>query len=489
MEDRAIRSRDESLTTSVTVVRNSVAMITAQIIVRALMVLFSIYVTRRLGSAEYGRYSLVTSIINFFSLPADLGLSLYCVHQIARDRRRTSYLTTNAAGIRLAAAFPIALIATLMSVGLRYQPSVVVGVLVAGAGFVLLAFQSSLDAMLAGHERLGYSAVLSVTGQLLFIGMGICALQWYNSFLAIVGASFSSVVVTTALGFGLAHLRLGRLHLDLVLSDWKSLIRAALPIALLQSFFSVALRADTFLLKQLQGDVSVGWYNAAYDIIFGLFVVASGINLSVFASISRVSSLCPDVGRSISRTAAKYLLLFYVPCTVGGILLADRIVGLVYGSQFAPSSSLLRLLLCALPIRALVGLADNLTIVYGRTWRAAGIAAGDALLNIALNLLLIPRFGAQAAAAITILCEGIVLLLLLWVLRDQALLSEVRFFGVKSVIASGVMAIVVCLLWRSHELVLVGSGALTYFAVLVLSGVVSISDLWKMAGRVFSSVE
>lgn len=489
MEDRVIRSRDESLTASVTVVRNSFAVITAQIVVRALMVLFSIYVTRRLGSAEYGRYSLVTSIIGFFSLPADLGLSLYCVRQIARDRQRTSYLTINAAGIRLAAAFPVALMAILMSVGLRYQSSVVVGVLVAGAGFVLLAFQLSLDAMLAGHEKLGYSALLSVVGQLLFIGMGICALQWYNGFLAIIGASFSSVVVTTTLGFGIAHFRLGRLHLHLVPSEWGGLIRAALPIALLQSFFSVALRADTFLLKQLQGDVSVGWYNAAYDIIFGLFVVANGINLSVFASVSRVSSLCPDVARSLSRTAVKYLLLFYVPCALGGILLADRIVGLVYGSHFAPSGPLLRLLLCALPIRALVGLADNLTIVYGRTWRAAGIAAGDALLNVVLNLLLIPRLGAQAAAAITILCEGIVLLLLLWVLRDQALLSGARFFGVKSVIASGVMAIVICLLWSCHVLILVGIGTLTYSAVLILGGVVSISDMWRTAGRVFLSVE
>ena len=52
-----------------------------------------------------------------------------------------------------------------------------------------------------------------------------------------------------------------------------------------------------------------------------------------------------------------FLLLFSLPCAIGGILLGDRVIKLLYGSHFAPAGPLLSLLLCALPIRFLVGLA------------------------------------------------------------------------------------------------------------------------------------
>ncbi len=478
-----MEEQSESLSTSATVVRNSFVMIAAQVILRALMVLFATYVARRLGSEEYGRYSLITSVINLFSFPADLGLSLYCAREIARDHRRASYFISNAAGIRLVAAVPVATAATLLADRLGYEPAIRVGVLVASGGFFLSAVQASLDAVLVGHERLDYSVLLGMAGQLLFMGVGSWALRWQSNFLVIIGASFLGVATTAALSFVVAHFRLGRLRLDLLPSEWMSLVRAALPIALMQLFFSVALRVDTFLLKQWQGDADVGWYNAAYDIVFGLFIIANGITLSVFATVSRLAGSQPAIARAIGQTAAKYLLLLSLPCALGGVLMADRVVVFLYGAPFAPTGPVLRLLLCALPIRFLVSLADSLAIVYDRAWSAAFITAGGMLLNITLNLLLIPRFGAQAAAGITIACEGAVLGWLLWVLRDQTLLAGLRQFGPGTGIALGAMAAMISLFWRWPVLALVGGGALTYGAVLLISQVVSATAIWRMVSR------
>ena len=474
---------EQKSSTILTVVRNSVVMIVAQTIVRALMMLFATFVTRRLGSDDYGRYSLVSSIVNLFAFPADLGLSLYCIRQTARDHRKGGYYLTNAAGIRLVAAMPIAMAAPLVAVWMGYETAVVIGVAVASGGIFLLAVRGALDAMLVGYERLDYSAVISVVEQLLFMGAGALILGWRVHFLGIVGASFLSVAVAAMLSSGIVHFRLHRLRLDLVPSAWMSLIRAALPIGLLQLFFSIALRADTFMLKHWQGEASVGWYNAAYDIVFGTFVIAHGINTSVFATVSRIAHGQPGKARSISQAAAKYLLLFSLPCAVGGILLGNRIVELLYGAHFGPAGPLLSLLLCALPIRFLVGLAHNLAIAHDKVWPATIITAGDALLNIALNLLLIPRFGAQAAAGVTILCEGIALCLLLWVLRDQSLLAELRRFGPGVILALGAMAAMISIFQRWHVLILIGCGSLTYTVALLLCRVIDAAEIWKTARK------
>lgn len=472
---------EQTSATILTVVRNSAVMIVAQATVRALMILFATFVTRWLGSDNYGRYSLVTSIVNLFSFPADLGLSLYSIRQIARDRQQGGYLISNAASIRLVAAIPIAIAAPLVTFWMGYERAIVIGVAVASGGFFLLAVRGVLDTMLVGYERLDYSAVLSVVEQLMFMGAGVLILGWRGHFLGIIGASFLSVTVAAVLSFGIVHFRLNRFRLDLVPSEWMNLIRAALPIGLLQLFFSIALRADTFILKHWQSEASVGWYNAAYDIIFGLFIVAHGINTSVFATVSRITNVQPEKARTLSQSAAKYLLLFSLPCAIGGILLGNHIIELLYGSHFAPSGPLLGLLLCALPIRFLVGLAHNLSIAHDRVWPATMITTGDALLNVTLNLLLIPRFGAQAAAGVTILCEGIALCLLLWLLRDQDLLAEWRRSGPGSIMALGAMAATIYLFRHWHILILIGGGALTYAATLLLCRVVSLVEIWKTA--------
>ncbi len=475
---------EQKSSTTLTVIRNSAVMIAAQAIVRALMVLFATFVTRRLGSDNYGRYSLVTSIVNLFSFPADLGLSLYCIRQIARERQKGGYFISNAASIRLIAALPIAIAAPLVAAWMDYERAVVIGVAVASGGFFLLALRGVLDAMLVGYERLDYSAVLSVTEQVLFMGASVLILGWRGHFLGIIGASFLSVTVAAMLSFGIVHFRLNKFRLDLVPSEWMNLIRAALPIGLLQLFFSIALRADTFILKHWQGEASVGWYSAAYDIVFGTFIIAHGINTSVFATVSRIANVQPAKARALGQSAAKYLLLFSLPCAVGGILLGGRLIKLLYGAHFAPAGPLLGLLLCALPIRFLVGLAHNLSIAHDKVWPATMITAGDALLNVTLNLLLIPRFGAQAAAGVTILCEGIALGLLLWLLRDQALLAELRRFGPGSMMALGAMAAMIYLFRHWHVLILIGAGALTYAAVLLLCRVVNAVEIWKTAKRV-----
>ena len=103
-----------------------------------------------------------------------------------------------------------------------------------------------------------------------------------------------------------AHFRLGRLRFQVQVSAWGGLVRAALPIALLQVFFSLSLRADTFLLKHYQGDAPVGWYSAAYDIVFGLFILAQGINTAFFPTVSRIAQGEPERARALSQGSAHF---------------------------------------------------------------------------------------------------------------------------------------------------------------------------------------
>jgi O-antigen/teichoic acid export membrane protein len=102
-------------------------------------------------------------------------------------------------------------------------------------------------------------------------------------------------------------------------------------------------------------------------------------------------------------------LIVTLPFVVGGALIAPRLMGLIFGNEYAPAGTALRLLLISLFFIALHGGTRNLFLAYDRLSWETWIMAGGVIVNVALNLFLIPRFGLNGAAFATAAAEALVL--------------------------------------------------------------------------------
>ncbi len=451
--------------------------IASQVIIRVTGVGFAIYVTRRLGSEGYGLYSLITSFIALFSFPADLGLSTYTAREIARSHEQIFTLASNTAVLRLLIAPVIVCSACLVAIALNYPSRVVTGVIVASLGFLVLAIQSTLGSMFIGQERLWFTATTELANRMVFMAIAYVALIWYPDFLVVIVSLLISNLAALGLSVFLTKKSLGKIRVHIQPQKWGGMLIASMPIAVLFIAFSLALRFDTIVLKSAFGDATVGWYSAAYDIIFGLFIVAQGINTAVFATACRLMVTNPDSVAGLGQTAVKALLIFALPCATGGFLVALDLVVVLFSVQFASTGPILRILLLALPVRFLVGLADNLSIAMLRSWKAAIVTLVSSLINIGLNLWLTPKYGTLVAAFISVACESFSLMFLLVILKDLHLLQAVYKVKWGLLLALLSMAGAVWALPMLHVFLRISIGGLVYGVVLVASGALSLKEV------------
>jgi O-antigen/teichoic acid export membrane protein len=253
------------------------------------------------------------------------------------------------------------------------------------------------------------------------------------------------------------------------LSAAANLLRSATIPAITRLLRALIFTFDVLLLGFLGKRAELGLYTAAYRVCFLVLAVQVALHSSYWAAGARAKSpalLGDVVTRAIGLAGAAGL-----PLVVGGMVLARPLMVLLFGSAYAPGAPMLAWLLVSIGFTFAHGAYTAALIAAGATRRELLIMTAAAFVNIAANLVVIPRYGALGAAMVTALSEGVALVLCLiagqragWGVRFRALLP--------SAAAAAVMAGVL-LLVRDHVAVLVcvGLGGVVYAAALLVFGV------------------
>jgi O-antigen/teichoic acid export membrane protein len=102
------------------------------------------------------------------------------------------------------------------------------------------------------------------------------------------------------------------------------------------------------------------------------------------------------------RTSTKWIASLSLPFVLVFALFPGDVIRVFFGSQYLPASLALSILIGGLYFRALVGLDTDLLNAISRTRIELGCAVVGVVVNIVLNVLLIPRFGITGAAVATV---------------------------------------------------------------------------------------
>lgn len=186
------------------------------------------------------------------------------------------------------------------------------------------------------------------------------------------------------------------------------MLALALPVAALglvqQAYFWV----DHLFLRALAGAEELGRYSAAVR-LFGWLVFAAA-----FATASALPWLARrhaegTLGAAVSELATPLVLV--LATAAGGLWpLADELLALLFGPEFARAAGSLRWLLVAAVAVAAGGAALTGVLAAGRARAALAVALVALVVNLVANALLVPRLGARGAGAATAATEATVLL-------------------------------------------------------------------------------
>jgi len=228
-----------------------------------------------------------------------------------------------------------------------------------------------------------------------------------------------TLAATVALVRGLTPVRPGR-------GRWRELLATTLPLGLTLAVNELYFRIDTFILSLFRPFAEVGQYTLAFR-VFEL--------LAVFPAIVMTSAF-PLLSRHVRRDAATPL----------------------------------RLLLCATGPAWLSGLLGYALIAADRQRSLLGLSAAALVVNVALNLALVPAYGPDAAAAVAVACEALLLAGGWWLVRRHLGLTPRLRLLWRALVAAAAMAALLLWLRDLTLAVLVPAGAAAYAAVLAAVG-------------------
>jgi O-antigen/teichoic acid export membrane protein len=428
----------------------------------ALGVAVAAILTRSLGVATFGQLSLALALVGVAGTAGDFGLTQVAVRDMASHPEQRPALLGSLVTLRLLAG--AVLTAGVVAVVVLMTPagsSRVMGVLIA-----LTIPIGALAALQAGAQaRLRPELMTLVT-----LGQGLAWLVVVAFLMAVggspawYGAGFLAAAMVQA---GLAWIVLRPVSSV----SWGfgrgvagPLVRSALPLGLAGLFVTAYYRIDGVILYELKGPEQAAYYAAAYrflDVLQLFPATALIVLLPLLASLERRGE--EERRQRVIQAALLLLGVVALPVVVGGMLISGRLVDLLYGVRYRQSGELLVILLPVFLSICLGYVFTAILIAAKRLWPYALVALVAAVVNVGANLLVIPRYGAEAAAWTTLATEVPVMIAMVILARRAVPVTLPWSRWARTLCATVVMAAVVIAV-RSQPLVLVIAAAVAAYA-------------------------
>ena len=391
----------------------------AHFMTRALSFITAPYLARTLGPQAFGYWSFAQALSSYFSLPVDSGLSIVGTQKLAESEKATGGILIEVQILRI-------LLAGVGAVGLllaaRLCPNPALRSLVAAMGIVVVAGAINVEWALRAREELGKVSLLQI-GQSLLMVAGLLALVHSAKDLGRVPVVLGLTQMTVgALGACLALRHFFGRPGGSIFRRWPQLLREGSVVASAGLAVTIYTNADILMLQFLRLPHEVGAYAAAYRVQYLLLGV-----YGVF-----VGALLPQVARAAKETrrieflllVAKYLTVFGLLQGTTGFFAAPWMISILYGSGYDLATNALRILIWQMSVAYGNLMIALLLLVMQRKHYAIGSWVG-AVLNILLNLALIPRWGLHGSAIATVAAEMAVAV---YMLRTISRLVAIRAF-------------------------------------------------------------
>jgi O-antigen/teichoic acid export membrane protein len=426
--------------------------------------------TRYLGASGYGQFALALAFVQMVGLLADLGLLTVVVREISRRPEETERLVGNALTLRLALSLVVIVLAGLLSLAMPYTEQVRLAILIAGVPLLLGLANTAIVAVFQARLRMDRAAISDVAGRAAgFVALVVVAALDLG-FYAVVATAGVGAFVTLVVTWRLSR-PLVRIRPEASRPVWRSLLRAAIPVGAALAVTEVYFRADTLIVSLFEDYEEVGFYALSYRVVELLGMLPAIVMTSVFPLLSRYLRENRDLARRALDATADLFMALGVPLAAGGLVVAPQLVRLIGGDDFEGAADTLRILLFAGALAFVSGLFGMALIAGDRQRSALRLAIAALAFNVPLNFALVPSLGIDAAAAVAVASE---LLLVvgggLLVRRELGLAPRLRLLW-RALAAAAVMAGVLALVDDWSLALLVPLGAALYTA-----------GLWALGG-------
>ena len=396
----------------------------ANLIVKPLWILgIEVGAQNAVGNSAYGFYFAIFNLAYIFNILLDLGITNFNTRNIAQHPQLITKHLSGILSIKLL-LFVLYLVVTFTVGALMGYGSDEFRLL---AWLTVAQFLNSLilylRSNLQGLLLFRWDSLFSVMDRVLMILICGCLL-WgpkfsiFNSQFSIYHFVYAQVAAYLLTALTALVVILRKTHLSLPFTPFHSLslpfmlviLRKSAPFALLVLLMASYNRIDPILLRALASDADAGIYAGAFRLLDALTMICYLVSVPLLPIFSKLCKEQKSAPTNFQLSTFNFqlqdalrlvfwpLMIFAVGVSVVCAIWAEPLMDLLYPGRGALYVPAFRVVIFGLIPIAITYIFGTLLTAGGHLRQLNIFAASSLLLNIVVNLLLIPRFGAAGSA-------------------------------------------------------------------------------------------
>ena len=457
---------------------NIAILLTSSVVNKVISFFFGIVIARYFGSGDFGKYSFAIAIISLFIFIPDMGIPTLLVRDVSRDKLLANKYLMNSIIFRLILSFlTFILIAALMHFFFNYSRNIVILTLILSFTLIINAIGNSYERIYIAFEKMGYISAIAVVKNLMMLTSAVIVAIFK---LDIIFFGFLYLIVNIVSLFCYVVDFPFRLFKPKFIMDtklWGYFIRVGFPFAISSIMVGIYDKIDTVMIRMFYDDQSVGFYNAAYNILSSLYFIPVSIMGAMFPSASKYYKESQDRLKGIYKMSFEYLLILSIPLVAGGVILSRKIIFLLYTGMYEESVMALQVLLFTVIFAWLNVCMSNILNSMDRQRVVAILAVTGVIFNITLNLFLIPRYNFIGAAIATVLTEAILFFGGFYYISTLLMGIPALNMTLKPLLSTAIMGVSIFFLHNLSVLIIIPLSSVIYFISLYIIGGITKSDI------------
>lgn len=429
------------------IVGDSLALLSLEVVAKILPLVTFPLVAQALGPDIFGKVGFAGAVIGFFGLIASPGFGAYGTREVARDSEGTRRIASSVVGARL--TFSVFAYTLLVLYTFTFAPPDAMTrelILLSGVGMLIGAID--VGWIFAGNSRMWMLSLPGIAWQVVAAAATLCLIRRpsdaelmlaIGSVLSLCAVVFIYFRARRDYGVGLPSIKP---------SAWKPILPTCFTLGLAGLFTTVYCQIDAVMIGYMRSSEELGLYSAALRVTAVGMTLVGVLGPVFMPQLSKAASQGDaDREQKLTQWFVTGSVLLAVPVVTTGLLLAEPISALFLTASFRDAVPLIRLLMPVVLLAPIAGFCCSRLIPHGRERKYLVCVGAGAGVNVVLNLLFIPRYGAHAAAIATAFAELAVALCGCYFSRDLVR-PRIKSLLIVTAVGAGLMAMTILFIGR-----------------------------------------
>ena len=428
--------------------------------------------TRTLHSEALGVYSYTASIAQLFSSFGLLGLNLYSTREIAyvrENERQCSQCFFELFSLRLILSGVSLVVFLVMFYNSEYAEIIFYQALI----FIVNAVDVSW--LYGGKERFKELTIRGFLVKLFGLALIVICVRTPKDLISYIAIMLGS----SLLGNILLAINIKKIMPIFPVEKLKlrRYIRPSVKLFLPQIATQIYLYTDKIMIEQLCQNISeLAYYDQAERIVKIPVCFVTSLSTVLMPSISNaVKQNNKKIVDEYTALAIGYNMMLTIPIIFGMDAVAPQFIPWFLGEEFSSCVWLIQLMSPVLLFIALTSVTGNQYMISLNMTRELTISyGGAAIVNVVLNLILIPKLGGMGAAIGTVFAEFTVFCIQVYFTRQAVHIKQHLSSGVRYIIAGGIMY------WIITYIDNLASGIMGFIVSVIVGAIIYGICLWGM---------